>query len=68
MEENGIMWLHPADFPPPHGVKVFIYMHPYGITVMGQWQNSGGTLWAPIPTISEAMRERLDAEHKRRTG
>lgn len=61
-----IEWKHPHDFPPPHGTKLLLYMFPYGITVIGEWQNSGATLWAPLPKVSEEMKERLNSEHNKR--
>ncbi len=54
---------HPADDPPPKGTKLMLYMYPHGITVIGEWQHSGATLWAPMPRVSEAMKARLEAEY-----
>lgn len=64
--EAGVTWRHPADFPPPKGTKLLLYMYPYGITVIGEWQNSGATLWAPMPRISQEMKDRLEHEHTKR--
>lgn len=66
LADKEIEWRHPHDNPPPHGTKLLLYMHPYGITVIGQWQHSGATLWAPLPKVSADMKARLDAEHERR--
>lgn len=62
-----IEWRHPHDFPPPHGTKILLYMHPHGIAVIGQWQHSGANLWAPLPKVSAEMKARLDTEFERRT-
>lgn len=54
--------LHPDDYPPPHGVKMILYMHPWGTLVVGQWQHSGASLWAPLPRVGVGMKVRLDRE------
>lgn len=64
--EAGVVWRHPADFPPPKGTKLLLYTYPYGITVIGEWQHSGASLWAPMPKISDEMKARLEAEHTKR--
>lgn len=55
-------WRHPKDRPPPHGTKLLLYMHPHGITVIGEWQNSGAALWAPLRRVPREMKDRLDRE------
>jgi hypothetical protein len=57
-----IEWHHPQDNPPPTGTKILLYFHPHGIAVIGQWQHSGASLWAPLPRVSREMRDRLDGE------
>lgn len=54
--------LHPADHPPEHGAKMLLYMFPWGVTIIGQWQGSGAALWAPLPKVSAEMYDRLDRE------
>lgn len=59
---NEVEFLHPADFSPEHGAKMLLYMFPYGVTVVGQWQGSGASLWAPLPKVGPEMYARLDRE------
>lgn len=66
LAEQGVHWRHPADSPPPKGTKLLLYMYPHGITVIGEWQHSGATLWAPMPRVSSEMKDRLEAEYARR--
>jgi hypothetical protein len=61
-----VEWKHPHDFPPPHGVKLLLYTYPYGITIIGEWQNSGASLWSPLPKVPIELKIRLDEEYKRR--
>lgn len=62
LAESGIDWQHPADHPPPRGTKVLLYMHPHGVTVIGEFHKSGAKLWAPLPRVSREMKDRLDRE------
>lgn len=64
--DDDINLLHPDDHPPPHGVKMLLYMHPGGTLAIGQWQNSGASLWAPLPRVGRDMKLRLDAERETR--
>jgi len=65
LADHLIEWRHPHDDPPPLGTKVLIYTHPYGITVIGQWQHSGGSLWAPLPRVHPDMKARLEREWRK---
>jgi hypothetical protein len=62
-----IHWRHPDDEPPPKGTKLLLYLYPNGITIIGEWQHSGASLWAPMPRVAKDMKARLEAElgHKR---
>lgn len=57
---DDVQWRHPKDSPPPHGTKLLIYMYPYGTTIIGQWQHSGGALWSPLPKVPADLKQRLE--------
>ena len=60
--DTDVNLLHPEDHPPPHGVKMLLYMHPHGTLAIGQWQHGGASLWAPMPSVGQDMKARLEAE------
>jgi hypothetical protein len=63
---DAVELLHPADHPPEHGAKMLLYLFPWGVTVVGQWQGSGAALWAPLPKVSAEMHDRLAREFEAR--
>lgn len=55
-------WKHPADEAPPLGTKLLILTRG-AVCVIGLWDpEHGAVLWAPLPKISQEMRDRLAAE------
>jgi len=66
LAEEKVEWRHPADSPPPLGTKLLIYMWPGGTTVIGDWQHSGGALWAPLLKVPAELKQRLEEEWKPR--
>ena len=62
LAEFDIAWQHPDDNPPPHGTKLLLYMYPHGVAVIGEFQNSGARLWAPLPSVPRELRGRLKKE------
>lgn len=64
LADTNINLLHPDDYPPPHGTKILLYMHPSGTLAMGQWQHSGASLWAPMPRAGQEMKRRLERERE----